>query len=105
MLYSIDSGKYVDKLPHKKDYDNWRVHISDADFSAVIDEINTQINKSDINTAGWIPGHDWTDTVYEPLYYACGRNTTQAGMFFGLIVFNLLMNENPNPPAMLGRME
>lgn len=26
-----------------------------------------------------------------PLYVACGKNVTQAGMFFGLIVFKLLM--------------
>lgn len=92
MLYSIDSGRYIDKLPHKKEYDNWKKHISDTDFQLIIDKINEQIDAKDVNTAGWIPGHDWTGTVYEPLYYACGRNTKQAGMFFGLIVFDLLMN-------------
>ena len=63
MLYSIDSGKYITVLPHKKDYEKWRNHLSDED----------------------------TGTVFEPIYYACGRNERQAGMFFGLILFNYLM--------------
>ena len=91
MLYSIDTGKYVKVLPHKKDFDIWRNHISDADYQKIVDAINEKVDNSDINTAGWIPGHDWTGTVYEPLYFACGKNQTQAGMFFGLIVFKTLM--------------
>ena len=91
MLYSVDTGRYVDKLPHKKDFDKWKNHLSDEDYSKVIDAINEKIDKSDINTAGWLPGNNWTDTVFEPLYYACGRNKVQSGMFFGLIVFNILM--------------
>ena len=66
-------------------------HISDADYDKIVEAINEQIDSHDVNTAGWIPGSDWTGTVYEPLYYACGRNETQAGLFFGLIVFKELM--------------
>lgn len=91
MLYSVDTGRYVDKLPHKKDFDKWKNHLSDEDYYKVIDAINEKIDKSDINTAGWLPGNNWTDTVFEPLYYACGRNKVQSGMLFGLIVFNILM--------------
>lgn len=91
MLYSVDSGQYVTRLPHQTDYDRWRKNISDDEYKAVEDAINARIDASEINTAGWIPGHDWTGTVYEPIYKACGKNVTQAGMFFGLIVFKLLM--------------
>lgn len=91
MLYSVDSMKYVTTLPHGKDYDNWRNHISDADYDKVVDAINQLVDANEINTAGWMPGNNWDGTVYEPLYYACGKNQTQAGMFFGLIVFKTLM--------------
>ena len=60
--------------------------------SAILEALNEKIDQNDINTAGWLPGHDWTGTVFEPIYDACGKNVTQAGMFFGLIVFDLLMN-------------
>ena len=91
MLYSVDSGKYVTRLPHQADYDTWRQNISDKKYRDIEDALNVRINQSEINTAGWIPGHDWTGTVYEPIYEACKENVTQAGMFFGLIVFKLLM--------------
>ncbi len=94
MLFSIETGRYVVALPHKRDFDKWRSHISDADYQKVVNAISDKIDESDINTAGWIPGSDWSGTVYEPLYYACGQNPTQAGMFFGLIVFETLMNRD-----------
>lgn len=92
MLYSVDSMKYVTTLPYSKDYDNWRNHISDADYDKEVDAINELVDTKEINTAGWMPGSNWDGTVYEPLYYACGKNQTQAGMFFGLIVFKTLMD-------------
>ena len=61
-------------------------------YKKIEEALNDKINQNDINTAGWLPGHNWTGTVFEPIYDASGKNVTQAGMFFGLIVFNLLMN-------------
>lgn len=92
MLYSIDSGKYVTRIPHKADFDKWMKNLSAEDYKKIEEKLNSKIDQSDINTAGWLPGHDWTGTVYEPIYEACGRNIAQSGMFFGLIVFDLLMN-------------
>ena len=91
MLVSVDTGLKVTRLPHAKDFDRWRKHLSDADYDKVVDAINEQIDAKDVNTAGWMPGNDWTGTPYEPLYYACGSNVKQAGLFFGLIVFKVLM--------------
>lgn len=91
MLYSIDTGKYVTRVPHKADFDKWMKNLSEDDYKKIEAELNQKIDQNDINTAGWLPGHDWTGTVYEPIYEACGRNVSQSGLFFGLIVFNLLM--------------
>jgi hypothetical protein len=41
--------------------------------------------------AGWMPGHDWTGTVFEPIYHACGRRVDTAALLFGLIVFKVFM--------------
>ena len=92
MLYSIATGKYVTSVPHKKDFDRWMKNLSAEDYGKIEDALNEKIDQNDINTAGWLPGHDWTGTVFEPIYDACGKNVSQAGMFFGLIVFDLLMN-------------
>ncbi|MDD3840675.1 MAG: hypothetical protein PHP06_08920 [Clostridia bacterium] len=91
MLYSVDSGKYIEKLPHKKEFDKWMKNLSDYDYQKIIDALNDKIDKSDINTSSWIPGNNWTGTVYEPIFHACGDNIEASGLFFGLILFDLLM--------------
>lgn len=91
MLLSIDTGKIVTKMPHKAEFDKWMKNLSAADYQVIAEELNNRIDESVINTAGWLPGHDWSGTVYEPIYAACGNNVSQAGLFFGLIVFDLLM--------------
>ncbi|MGP1569367.1 MAG: hypothetical protein ACTTH0_00355 [Eubacteriales bacterium] len=91
MLYSIDSKKYVSHLPHKEDFDKWMKNLSAGDYQAIVDTLNKKINDSDVNTAGWLPGHDWTGSVYEPIYKACGQNKELSGKFFELIVFDLLL--------------
>ena len=94
MLFSINTGKYVTRLPHKKDFDRWMKNLSDTDYQKIIKELNRKIDLSDINTSSWIPGRDWTGTVYEPLYYSCNKSITASGFFFGLILFDLLMKRD-----------
>lgn len=91
MLYSIDSGKYIDKLPHKKEFVSWMKNLSADSYQNIIEALNDKIDENDINTSSWIPGNDWTGTVYEPIYHACGDNKEASGLFFGLILFKLLM--------------
>lgn len=78
MLYSIDTGKYVTSVPHKADFDKWMKKLSASDYQAIADALNDKIDESDINTTGWLPGHDWTGTVFQPIYEACGQNQTQS---------------------------
>lgn len=89
MLYS---EKYITKLPHKKDFDAWRKNISDSDYAAIEDALIEKACSSEVITSSWIPGNDWSGTVYEPIYNACGKNKEASGLFFGLILFNTLMN-------------
>jgi len=91
MLYSIDSGKYVESLPHKQDFNVWMARLTTSDYEKIVEALCVKIDASDINTSSWIPGNDWTGTVYEPIYHACRDNKTSSGLFFGLILFNLLL--------------
>ncbi len=100
MLFSFETGKQVTSIPHKADYERWMSHLDDGDYQLIVDALNQYIdNKVAVGepvTAGWIPGSNWTDTVYQPIWIACGRNDIQAGFFFGLIVFETMMNR-PEP--------
>lgn len=94
MLYSIDKGEYVKQLPHKSDYLRWRSNLSDEDYEKILTELQQRIDGDEVHTAGWMPGHDWTGTVFEPLYHACRRDVEQAAKFFGLILFKLMMERD-----------
>ncbi len=88
MLYSINSSKYVKKLPHKEDFDIWMKKLAKTDYDKIVDAINLKISMSDVNTSSWIPGNEWNG-VYKPIEIACG--TEASGLFFGLILFDILM--------------
>lgn len=94
MLYSVDSGKYVTKIPHMKEYLKWRKHLNDEDYNAIVNELNSRIDGSDINTSSWIPGNDWSGTVFDPIYNACSKNIELSGLFFGLILFDLMIQRD-----------
>lgn len=93
MLYSVETGKYVDKLPHKREFDAWMKKLPQADYENIVEALNAKIALSDINTSSWIPGDEW-DSVYKPLAVACGNNKEASGLFFGLILFDLLMRRD-----------
>ncbi len=35
MLYSIDTGMYVTRVPHQKDFDKWMNNLSDEDYEKI----------------------------------------------------------------------
>lgn len=95
MIVSIDTGKEKKNIPYSQDYKNWRKHLSDIDYNQIKDELNRMIDSNEVHTAGWMPGSNWIGTVFEPIYHACGKNQTQAALFFGLIVYKVFM-ERPD---------
>lgn len=95
MLYSIDDDRQINYIPHEREYLNWRNQLSPNEYQAIVDELNSKINGTEIQTSSWIPGSDWTGTVYEPIYTkACDGDETESGLFFGLIVW-VVMLERP----------
>ncbi len=90
MLINIDSGKPITTIPYKDSFDTLRSRLTEPQFHAIVDEINARIDAAGgkIATAGWLPGHDWTGTVFEPIFsVAAKRNYDLSARFFGLIVW------------------
>lgn len=88
-------------LDHKRDFDRVWLSISLPQRNAIETEINrrldelivspnpnwrsitnTSIEGGKINPDSGIHG-DWSGTVFEPIFEACGLNEELAGMFFG----------------------
>ena len=88
MLYSLESGTpfLVREIPHKKDYDIWCDRISKTDYQTIVDHLYSLFEASEVQTSSWIPGSDWSDTLFEPIYHACRRDVNAAAQFYGLIL-------------------
>ena len=95
-LYAVDSQKYVDYLPHREDFERWRSRLTDEQFDAIRNELLGMIDGNAIHTAGWMPGSDWTETPWEPIFTdACRYDEVASGYCFGLIVW-VVLQEDPD---------
>ena len=95
MLYSLDSNTRITRIPHRDDYDTWRSRLTDEEYQAIYDNLHSRISDSEIETSSWIPGSDWTGTVFQPIYErACKCDTEAAAKFFGLIVWHVFMEHD-----------
>ena len=50
MLYSIESGQYIEHLPHEDDFNRWRSRLTDDEFQAIVNELNERISGDEIHT-------------------------------------------------------
>ena len=95
MLYSIDTESEITNIPHKRDYNRWRSHLTDAEYNAIYNELMSHISGSEIKTSSWIPGSDWTGTVYQPIYdKACNQDENASAKLFGLILWHVVMDHD-----------
>ncbi len=97
MLSSIDS-KSVMTVWHKKFFDACKSRLSDDEYKVMIDELNRIVqesidSKKDIVVSSFIPGSDWMNTAWEPIYFkACAHDEEHSAQFFGLLVCQTLMD-------------
>ena len=99
MLIDIESGRPITKVPYQKDFEALRSRLSEGEFESMVARINELIDESgaEIATAGWLPGSDWTGTLFEPIYTkATRRDFDRSAMFFGQLVWFTVM-ERPEP--------
>lgn len=90
MLVSID-GKAKTRVAYKKDFEKRRKNLSDEDYIAIINELNKVVDGGDCHTSSWIPGRNWKGTVYEPIWHASRRNDEVAAMFYGQILYQVMI--------------
>jgi hypothetical protein len=94
MLIDIDTGRVIDSIPFQRDFDKLRSRLSEPEFDAMVTCINELIDEagSEIATAGWLPGSDWTGTPFEPIYMKAAREDFgRSAMFFGQLVWYAVM--------------
>ena len=95
MLYSVPDLTRIVEVPHSVDYQRWRAALAQFDpnaYGRIHDWLNSRFDQREVDTSSWIPGSDWTGTVFEAVYYACGENPEVAALFFGLLVWQVVMD-------------
>jgi len=92
MLYSIEQERYIDRVPHESLYKAWIKEMTEVEKRFIFEKLNSMIDSDEIHTSSWMPGNDWTGTVFLPIYAkACHQDESAAAMCFGLIVWDVLM--------------
>ena len=55
--------------------------------------LQTMIDEDEVHTSTWMPGNDWTETPWFPIYEdACDNNFEDAAKCFGIFVWEAFMN-------------
>jgi hypothetical protein len=94
MLVDIDTGRPVDLIPYRAQFDHLKARLSYDEFEAILARINELIDEAggEIATAGWLPGSDWTGTPFEPIFTKAARGDyDRSAMFFGQLVWYTIM--------------
>jgi hypothetical protein len=95
VLIDIDTGKSIDSVPFRKDFDTLRGRLSEAEFDDMVARIDELFDEAgaEIATAGWLPGSDWRGTPFQPIYEKAAREDFgRSAMFFGQLVWYTVMN-------------
>jgi hypothetical protein len=97
MLYSFDSESEITTIPRSRlrDYELWRGRLTGEEYQAILDELDCRIEGAEVQTSSWIPGSDWSGTVFHPIYErACFGDESAAAKFFGLIVWDVFLRHS-----------
>lgn len=97
MLFSVDDQTTeITVLPYAKEFKAWASKLTDQEYEAVKAELRKRITGGEVHTSSWIPGEDWTETDFQPIYEkACGHNNEAAAKCFGLFLWEVMM-EHPD---------
>jgi hypothetical protein len=92
MLVDVMSGKRITRVPFDRDYRIFISRLDAGELAAVKAQLNSMIDGTEVQTAGWMPGSDWTGTPFQPVYEKAARyDPDAAARCFGLIVWEVFM--------------
>ena len=84
----------VTRQVHERRFRQLMRNLTPVAFQRISDAVNDFIDtkgRGEVVTSSWIPGANWNGTPYEPIHLAVGGNWHMARLFFGLIVWSVVM--------------
>jgi hypothetical protein len=93
MLVEMMTGAEVKDVPYKAEYLRFMSLMTPTEIDNIKRELNDLIEGTEIQTAGWMPGKDWSGTPFDPIYQKAARcNESLAARCFGLMVWEVFMD-------------
>ena len=93
MLVEMMTGAEVKDVPYKAEYLRFMSLMTPTEIDNIKRELNDLIEGPEIQTAGWMPGKDWSGTPFDPIYQKAARcNESLAARCFGLMVWEVFMD-------------
>ena len=92
MLVDLMTKRPINEVPYEREYRYLMSRMLPAETAAIKERLNEMIDGTEIQTAGWMPGKDWTGTPFQPIYKKAARcNQEVAARCFGLMVWEVFM--------------
>jgi hypothetical protein len=92
MLVDLMTNRPIHRIPYEKEYRHLMSRMLLAEIAAIKERLSEMIDGTEIQTAGWMPGKDWTGTPFQPIYEKAARcNEEVAARCFGLMVWEVFM--------------
>jgi hypothetical protein len=92
MLVAFEDGRTIDSIPYRKDFELYCSRLTATDIAGIKQALHGMIDGTSIQTAGWMPGDDWTDTPFDPIYAKAAKyDYATAAKCFGLFVWVVFM--------------
>jgi hypothetical protein len=92
MLVDMMSGRQITRVPYAAEFRLFMSRMTSDEIAEIKSALNEKIEGTEIQTAGWMPGSDWTGTVYQPVYEKAARyDYGAAARCFGLMVWKVFM--------------
>jgi hypothetical protein len=92
MLVDMMSGRQITRVPYEAEYRSFMSRMTSEEITEIKSALNEKIEGTEIQTAGRMPGSDWTGTVYQPVYEKAARcDYGTAARCFGLMVWEVFM--------------
>ena len=92
MLVDLMTGKPITTIPYAQEFRTFMSRMTANEIQGIKDALNEMIDGDRIHTAGWMPGSDWADTPFQPIYEKAARHSFDAAArCFGLMVWEVFM--------------
>jgi hypothetical protein len=93
MLLDFDhGGSPVTSVPFQRDFRLWKARMTPAEIAAIKAQIHQMLNDGAVHTTSWMPGSDWQQTAFQPIWAKATRmDEVAAAKCFGLFVMECVL--------------